>query len=117
MERKQSLTNILFEIPIVYKQDQDHHHQWSQVNEMNLLLLFSNFSPDLQNRFGALHVQFRKPWYHNELMKVKVSIKIMIKIGNGLLFSLPVGDKPRGVKEMKQFVFKFLQDYFCVPRS
>ena len=43
-------------------------------------------------------------------MKVKVSLKIMIKIGNGLLFSLPVGEKPRGVKEMKQFVFKFRQD-------
>ena len=34
--------------------------------------------------------------YHYELMKVKASLIIMIKIGNGSLFGCEVSDMPRG---------------------
>ena len=51
-------------------------------------------------------------YYHYELMKVKASLTIMIKIGNGFLFGSEVGDKPRAVMNFIQFIFKLLQDHF-----
>ena len=49
-------------------------------------------------------------------MKVKASLTIMIKIGNGFLFGSEVADKPRGVKNCVQFIFKLLQDHFIVKK-
>ena len=48
--------------------------------------------------------------YHYELMKMIIDNNDERLGMDGFLFSLPIGDKPRGVKQMKQFVFKFLQD-------
>jgi hypothetical protein len=47
-------------------------------------------------------------------MKVKLSLIIMIRIGNGFPFRPLVVYQPRGVQNVNQFDSKFLQDYFRV---
>ena len=47
-----------------------------------------------------------------ELMKMKVSLKIMKRIGNGFFSVIQLAIKTRGLESMKQLSFKCLQDHF-----